>query len=322
MSKLFKYVIFEMFFMIIILPFLIFYGPFHNIRDIIVKSSMTTMNHKWVAELFLTDKKISEIMDKQAAKDIPQNDKYRLEKDIKVSGKGNDLELYKITGGRFKGKIMIVDNPKRVKVGYTSKIGIEGQTTSAIAKKYNAIAAINGGGFKGSSDGIAWTGTGGVPRGILMSDGKLIYNDIKSNDEKNDVMALTKEGYLRVGKYSLNQLIKFNASEVISFGPALIVNGQKTIKNGDGGWGIAPRTAIGQRKDGAIILLVIDGRRVDCLGATLKEVQDILYDLGAYNAVNLDGGFSTTMYYNGKVINNPPDILGERCVPSIIYVQK
>ena len=322
MIKLLKCIILEVFFMIIILFFLVFYGPFHNIRDVVIKSLMTTMNHKWIAELFLSNKKIDQIMNKQIVKDISQSGKCRLERDINISNNENGIELYEIKGNRFKGKIILVYNPRRVKVGYTSKIGKEGQTTSEIAKRYNAIAAINGGGFKGSNDGIAWAGTGETPRGILMSDGKLIYNDIKDKYKKSDVMALTKEGYLLVGKYSLNQLVKLKASEVISFGPPLIVNGRKTIENGDGGWGIAPRTAIGQRKDGVIILLAIDGRRVNCLGATLKEVQDILFDFGAYNAVNLDGGFSTTMYYNGKVINNPPDILGERCVPTIVYVEK
>ena len=74
--------------------------------------------------------------------------------------------------------------------------------------------------------------------------------------------------------------------------------------------------------DGAIILLVIDGRQVNSIGATLKEVQDILYDeYGAYNATNLDGGSSSTLFYNDEVINNPSDSLGERSIPSIVFVE-
>ena len=95
----------------------------------------------------------------------------------------------------------------------------------------------------------------------------------------------------------------------------------KTINSGDGGWGMAPRTAIAQRSDGAIILLSVDGRELSSLGATLKEVQDELYNFGAYNAANLDGGSSSTMFYNDEVISNPCDSLGERSVPSIIYVK-
>ena len=98
-------------------------------------------------------------------------------------------------------------------------------------------------------------------------------------------------------------------------------SGKSTIKSGDGGWGIAPRTAIGQRKDGAILMLVIDGRQTRSVGATLKDVQNTMLQYGAVNATNLDGGSSASMYYEGEVINNPSDPLGERSVPSAIYVK-
>ncbi len=84
---------------------------------------------------------------------------------------------------------------------------------------------------------------------------------------------------------------------------------------------MAPRTAIGQREDGAILMLVIDGRQASSLGATLKDVQDIMLQYDAYTATNLDGGSSTTMYHEGEVINNPANSLGERSVPSILYVE-
>ena len=119
---------------------------------------------------------------------------------------------------------------------------------------------------------------------------------------------------------SLNDLKKFSVTEAVSFGPALVVNGQETIKSGDGGWGIAPRTAIGQRSDGAIILLAIDGRTAKSLGASLKDVQNIMIQYGAYNASNLDGGSSTSMYNDGSIINNPCNALGERAVPSAFIV--
>lgn len=105
------------------------------------------------------------------------------------------------------------------------------------------------------------------------------------------------------------------------FWTSLIINGKPTIKKGDGGWGIAPRTAIAQRKDGTVLLLVIDGRQKDSIGATLKEVQDILLKYDAYNASNLDGGSSTTMYYQDRVVNKPSDILGERAIPTAFIVK-
>ena len=68
-------------------------------------------------------------------------------------------------------------------------------------------------------------------------------------------------------------------------------------------------------------MLVIDGRQGLQAGATIKEVQDIMVQEGAYNAINLDGGASTTMYYNGQVLNNPSDKFGERPIPTIFYVK-
>ncbi len=123
-----------------------------------------------------------------------------------------------------------------------------------------------------------------------------------------------------MGLHSIFTLKKYGTKEAISFGPPLIVNGKPSIKSGDGGWGIAPRTAIAQTYDGKIIFIVIDGRRIDSAGATLKDVQDILLDFNAVNAVNLDGGSSTAMFFNGKIINQTANPLGEREVPSVFMV--
>ena len=228
---------------------------------------------------------------------------------------------YEITGNKFKGFLLVINDPTRIKVGYSSKLGREGELTSVIARDNNAIAAINGGGFTDMSSDSLWTGTGANPSGVIMSSGKIVYNGTNNDNEKMDTVALTKLGKLLVGPYTIKELIKYGVNEAVSFGPAMIVNGHKTIKNGNGGWGIAPRTCVAQRKDGSILFLVIDGRQIRSLGATLREAQDVLYEHGAYNATNLDGGSSSTLFYDDEVINNPCDSLGERSVPSIIYVE-
>ena len=112
------------------------------------------------------------------------------------------------------------------------------------------------------------------------------------------------------------------AVEGITFGPPLIVDGKKMITEGDGGWGVGPRTAIGQKKDGTVLFLVVDGRQPGySLGATLRDVQDILYEQGCYIAANLDGGSSSTLFYNGSVVNKPADLLGERMIPTTFIVK-
>ena len=92
----------------------------------------------------------------------------------------------------------------------------------------------------------------------------------------------------------------------LEFGPFLIVNGKPIEIVGDP-WGKSPRAAIGQRKDGVVLFLVIDGENyID--GASLQDVVDVFTKYGAYNAANLDGGHSTSLSINGKLYNNPPAI--------------
>ncbi|MCB2305546.1 phosphodiester glycosidase family protein [Clostridium estertheticum] len=225
-----------------------------------------------------------------------------------------NIERYNISNGlKFTGYALIIKDPTKLKVGFSNKLGKDGELTSQIAQDNGAIAAINAGGFTDPDKKTS-------PSGLIMHDGKVIFNDIADNNIKGDIVAFTNKGTLLVGKYSLNELNKLNTTEAVSFGPALIVNGKPTITEGDGGWGIAPRTVIGQKKDGSVILLTIDGRSVKSLGATLLDVQNILLQYGAVYASNLDGGSSSTMYYKGKVINNPCDISGERKVVSTFMV--
>jgi exopolysaccharide biosynthesis protein len=133
-----------------------------------------------------------------------------------------------------------------------------------------------------------------------------------------NVTAFTKDGKLIVGDHTLNDLKKENVVEAVSFRDSLIING-KTVAVQDEG--LNPRTAIGQKSDGTVIMIVIDGRSGLKPGASLKELQTLLLQEGAVNASNLDGGSSSTMYFNGEVINNPCDWNGERNVATALYVK-
>lgn len=312
------FLIFEMIFTGATAPLIVFHGPFENVKKTIVGAAMTTLSHQYIAKLFLSEEEINKILSENVVETIQQdNTPINFQNTHDSSIEREDIS----DGKKFKGYMLIIHDPTRVKVGVSKKLGVEGELTSQIARDNGAIAAVNGGGFTDSSSGDSkWTGTGGKPVGILMSNGKILYNDLKE-DEEREVVAITKNGALLVGPHTLKELTKLGATEAISFGPALVVNGRGTIKSGDGGWGIAPRTAIGQRKDGAILLLVIDGRQTKSVGATLKDVENIMLQYGAVNATNLDGGSSSTMYYEGDVINNPCDPLGERSVPSAIIVK-
>ena len=313
--RIFAFLIFQFVFALITMPLLIFYGPFEEVRGTLVGASWNTLNHRYIARFFLSDEAITRIIRSSFADD-PTARGETLQKLDLSGGHDSTIEVYNIEGRDFEGKLMVVHDPTRIAVGYSSMFPDSGETTSQIAKNNGGVAAINAGGFLDSG----WTGTGGIPMGFIIHDGEVIFDQYDNRDVKQETVAFTEEGMLIVGRHTINQLMEYGVKEGVSFGPPLIVNGKPTIKKGDGGWGIAPRTAIGQRKTGEVLLLVIDGRTLDSFGATLREIQDILLEYGAFNAANLDGGSSTTMYYNGKVINRPSDKLGERLVPSAFVV--
>lgn len=236
----------------------------------------------------------------------------------------NSIEEYQLETNNYKGYYLIIKDPTRIKVGYTSKLMTEGETVSEIAKNNNAVAAINGGAFAdvSSDEEIKQKRTGGTPTGIVMSNGKLICNPIKEDhqngkkidsnisvDEKTDLFAITKDGKLIVGKYSVNDLNDLGAQEALSFGPSLVINEKKIQLPEDEKKSILPRSAIGQRKDGTIIMLVIDAIDGKHRGATAEELQDIMYKLGSVNAISLAGAGAETLYCNNEVLNHPVSML-------------
>lgn len=136
------------------------------------------------------------------------------------------------------------------------------------------------------------------------------------------IIGFDRDGTLILGNYTVDEIKKLQITQAVSFEPYLVVNGEPTKIYGDGGWGINPRTAIGQRSDGTVLLLVIDGRQVGSIGVTIRKLQEIMLQYGAVNAANLDGGSSTVMYYNNNLINNPCSPYGERTLPSAFLITK
>lgn len=313
-KKITFFIIFELFFCSALGIILVFHGPFENIKDVFVTSAMTTMNHHYLARLFLSQAEIDRIMKESKVGVASEKED---ESDIKtVKNVTNNIDIVNIKSNRYRGYIMIVPDPSSVRVGTSDNLGKGGMILSQIVKKYNAEGGINAGGF-GDSTG---TGTGGIPSGIIIEDHIIKYMD--NNVSHFEIIGFNDRNVLVTGNYSLNQIKNMDIRDAVSFGPSLIINGKPMIRGGNGGGGIQPRTAIAQRKDGTVLLLVIDGRQVDSLGASLKDVQNVLLQYGAYNAANLDGGCSATMYYGGKLINKPSDMLGERAIPSAFIIQQ
>ena len=123
-----------------------------------------------------------------------------------------------------------------------------------------------------------------------------------------------------IGQMTGQQAIDRGIRDAVSFGPFLILNGTPLEVSGMGG-GLNPRTAIGQRADGAVLLLIIDGRQTHSLGASMNDLINVMLDFGAVNAANLDGGGSTVLYYDGEIKNKISSIYGARGVPTAIVVK-
>ncbi|MDT8719123.1 phosphodiester glycosidase family protein [Clostridium sp. 19966] len=322
-KKLAMFIAFEFLFVCVTSPFIVFYGPFSNLKRIVVNSAMESMTHQWIATTFLSMDQINKIRNKQTSTAVSANAQDATEDLGALSipkSHDDNIALQRIPLNKSTGYIMTVSDPSRVRIGVTKKLNVAGQKTSEIAEEYGGIAAINGGAFGNSSaDGKQNYGNGGIPKGLIMVDGKLINNPAGSNSPYNDVIAFKSDGTLVVGTHTVNELISMGVRDAINFGPTLIMNG-KPLTQDDSSSGISGRTAIAQTRDGRTLLFVIDGRQLSSRGATYSEVRDILLQAGAYNAVLLDGGSSTTMYYDGDIVNSPSDPSGERTVCTAIYV--
>ena len=152
---------------------------------------------------------------------------------------------------------------------------------------------------------------------MVLCEGQILYGDRYTN---YNVIGLDNDGILHVGRMTGAEALECGIKYAVSFtthdgiASSLIINGEVQTQNL--GPGVNPRTAIGQREDGALLLLVLDGRSSKTLGATLENVVDIMLQYGAVNVGNLDGGSSSVMAYGGEIINNCASITGPRNVPT------
>lgn len=291
-------------------------GPSVTARNMFTTSMMETSALKFVPRIFLAEEEVNAILksnlvfqpDTSTDTDIPFEDRNE-------SIPPETIELLDITGPTYTGKLMIVHDPSRVSVATIPTFSEErdGYNVPMFAKKNNAVAAINGGGFS-DENGF---GTGGMPSGIVIKNSELIFG---SPETVSSVIGFDINNRLVVGRMTGATAMEKQIRDAVSFGPAFIVNGEAMEVSGTSG-GINPRTVIGQRADGAVLLLVIDGRQAHSLGATYRDCIDVMLEHGAVNAANLDGGSSTAMVYNGDVVNSCVSFYGSRYIPTAFIVK-
>ena len=287
----------------------ILYGPTQEIKEWFITTAMQTLNHQYFCKWFYSEKEINKILSENYVlesgestnPDMVNTEKeevvvYENEYEEAVLKKEHKNDLYKIIElevNGCKGYLAVIYDPTTVHVALTNRLGVSGQYVTTMAKDRNAVLAINGGGFWDPD----YSSAGGTPMGITIVNGEIkTNNEYGTNVQGGGIIGLDDKGVLYLLKNTTaQQAINMGIKDAVSWGPFLIVNGEPSFIKGNGGWGYAARTAIGQRADGIILLLTVDSNASRTKGADMVDMTEIMQTYGAINAANLDGGTSTVM---------------------------
>lgn len=287
---------------------LICHGPSEKAKELFVTTLLETGQMKFLANMFVSEDEIQKIVNKNSMATMDAEVNTELIS-IESNADINKVELVEITGNTYFAKMLIIKDPSRVKLATTYPWGEYGVELHKLVEKEDAIAGVNGGLYQSDSN------KGGRPLGVVVSEGEIQYN--KPNYKGLHLIGLDTNNVLRIinlngmNATEVKDLIeRENIRDAVTFQEEssdannhfvkLIINGEARLANGQGS-GANPRTAIGQRADGTILLLVTDGRGASGhLGATASDLIEIMQEYGAVNAANLDGGSSSSMYYNEK----------------------
>ena len=303
----------------LIMIYMVSRGPSTQVRDLFVTSVRETSAAGFLADLFLSKEEVEAIVSNNEI-DVGEistdTNLVVIEEPTEGDEQVADIEIYDVKGALYKGKMMIIKDPSRVKVGICNEFDKNkaGMTLLELVDKYDAIAGINGGRYN-DDNGF---GKGGLPEGIVFSEGELVYGDL---DRTYNIYGFDKNDVFICGRMTGREAVEKGFRDAVTFGPALVVNGEAVPSTGTGG-GLNPRTAIGQRADGSGLLLVIEGRQTSSLGATYLDLIEIMLEYEAVNAANLDGGMSSSMAYEGEEIVNNCSIKGSRDMPTAFVVTK
>lgn len=295
------------------------YGPSKKAGELFVMSVRETSAIGFLADWFYTPEEIEEITRNNSVKEATAVTDTSLVHTVPVTAQETEIpeiEVLDVSGATYTGKLMIIRDPSRVFVGTVPVFGDgDGQKVDVMCTRYDAVAGINGGEFV---DGDV-TSTA-MPVGLVISQGEMLNGAV---DGSYHVTGFTEDNVLVVGNMTGQEALDLKLRDAVhinnNIGPFLIINGELQDVSGVGG-GLNPRTAIGQRADGAVLLLAIDGRQANSLGASFSDLMNIMNEYGAINASTMDGGTSTQMCYNGKVINHPYSPWGARECPTAFLV--
>ncbi len=285
---------------------LLLYGPNEKFKTWLITTAMQTMNHQYYCKWFYDDEAINYVLNNNYVEESgestdpslvdkkPQKEyKNEYEKQVLDVEEGTPYKIIELNVNGCKGYLAVVYDPSKVKLAVTPYVGTRGQYVTQMADSSNALLGINGGGFYDPGN----NSSGGAPTGITISDGKIITNgEYGTNTQSGGIIGFNNDNVLLLLKNTTaKEAIEMGVRDAITWGPFLIVNGKPSFIKGNGGWGYAARSAIGQREDGIVLLLVIDSNSIRTKGADMVDLTEIMQNYGAINAANLDGGTSSVM---------------------------
>ncbi len=284
---------------------LIFNGPSESARDVLTMSLLESSGMKWFPAIFIGQEKVDEIQSNISAT-LPNDvsdigsvvinpGSHLVNKEWENHPDGIRIEY--IYGDTYNAYVMLIRDPSAVYMATSTEAfstSIPGERIHNQIVKEGALAAINAGAF--FDNGTSSSMVGSVPEGLVIAGGKVVWETGKAPEE--GFVGFNEDNVLVVAKtMTAAKAQELKIRDGCCFGPVLIMNGaiNEEAYNSNSGWN--PRTAIGQRADGTVIFLAIDGRQAGSLGGSYADIIDIMVEFGAVNACNLDGGSSTVMLY-------------------------
>lgn len=314
---IFRHFILTLYVLVILDGMLVIYGS-ASFKEWLVTTAMQTMNHQYLCKWFYSKKDIDKIMGSNYVLESGESTDASLitkeevvtyaneyERQILEHDEGASYKMINLEVNGCKGYLAAVYDPTTVHLAVTDHIGSYGQYVTTMAKNHNAVVAINGAGFYDPG----YSSSGGSPTGITISDGKIVTRgEYGTQTQSGGIIGFDREGILHLSKdLNAERALNQGITNAVTWGPFLIVNGKRSFIKGNGGWGYAARTAIGQRKDGIVLFLVVDSNLSRTAGADMVDLTDIMENYGAINAANLDGGTSSVMVEKGELISHPVD---------------
>lgn len=284
----------------------VFNGPSETARNVLTMSLIEASATKWIPAKFIGEETVEEIRKKEAAAlPVEKSDPTIIKiQDGSIPGGENDrfaghpdgIVIEKISGDTFNAYVMLIKDPSSIYLASSSprySKSLPGTRINRQIELEGAIAAINGGAF--FDDGSASSIVGSVPCGLVISKGRVLWDD---GDSYDGFVGFNEDNVMVVAKtMSSAEAKELKIRDGCCFGPVLVMNGEVNEEAYNTTSGYNPRTAVGQCADGTVIFLCVDGRQTGSLGATNADIIDIFVHYGAVNACNLDGGSSTVMLY-------------------------